>query len=180
MVVILMGVSGTGKTTVGTLLAQTLGASFCDADELHPKANIAKMARGEPLSDQDRWPWLRRVRARIDEAIGHDEALVVACSALKGSYRHMLGADTGNVHLVWLKGTKDVIEARLASRRGHFMQGGLLGSQFAALEAPTPSEALRVDITASPEEIVSQICKWLTAKASGALHTDAPRDLGNE
>ena len=161
MIVILMGVSGTGKTTVGALLAQTLGASFCDSDDLHPAANVAKMTRGEPLGDEDRWPWLERIKARIDEAISHDEALVVACSALKRSYRELLGVDTRNLRLVFLKGTKGVLSQRLASRHGHFMQATLLESQLAALEAPTPDEALIVDIAASPEELVGQICKWL-------------------
>ncbi len=161
MVVILMGVSGTGKTTVGKLLAQLLGASFCDADDLHPAANIAKMTQGEPLSDEDRWPWLRRVRTRIDEATGHDETLILACSALKRSYRQLLCADISNLRLVLLKGKKDVIEERLRSRPDHFMRATLLDSQLAALESPTPDEALIVDVAASTEEIIARICKWL-------------------
>jgi gluconokinase len=156
-----MGVSGTGKTTVGKLLAQSLRASFCDADDLHPSANVDKMTHGEPLSDEDRWPWLQRVKARIDEAIGPGETRVVACSALKRSYRALLSMGTNDLRLVFLKGTKEVLTGRLASRHGHFMQAILLDSQFAALEEPTLDEALIVDIKTSPEEIVAQIRKWL-------------------
>ena len=161
MIVILMGVSGTGKTTVGALLAKAIDASFCDADELHPAFNIAKMVSGEPLNDDDRLPWLQQVKARIDDATNCSESLVVACSALKQRYRRLFRIDEGNPRFVYLHGTKNLVGERLRSRKGHFMQAALLDSQFEALEAPSPDEALTVDITATPNDIVAQICEWL-------------------
>jgi carbohydrate kinase (thermoresistant glucokinase family) len=161
MIVILMGVSGTGKTTVGALLAKAIGASLCDADELHPADNIAKMARREPLTDDDRAPWLQRVKARIDAANRSKESLVVACSALKRSYRRLLRIDEGNPRFVYLHGTQALISERMRARQGHFMQAALLDSQFEALEVPQSDEALAVDIAAPPAEIVAQIGQWL-------------------
>jgi gluconokinase len=161
MIVVLMGVAGTGKTTVGALLAEAIHASFCDADALHPADNIAKMTRGEPLTDNDRWPWLQQVRSRIDAAVGRGESLVLACSALKRSYRRILQVNPSQQRLVYLRGDQATVSERLHSRQGHFMKGSLLDSQFEALEEPSLSEALIIDITAAPVEIVAQIRDWL-------------------
>ncbi|MCC7146771.1 MAG: gluconokinase [Phycisphaeraceae bacterium] len=155
MVILLMGVSGVGKTTVGRLLAERLGCELADADDLHPPANKQKMAAGVPLNDQDRGPWLDRVRAEIDAALRSGAMLVVACSALKEAYRQRLGAKRPGVRLVFLTGPKELIGQRLKARQGHFMPAGLLDSQLADLEEP--GSATRIDVSASPREIVAQI-----------------------
>lgn len=151
-----MGVAGTGKTTVGKLLALELGATFCDADDLHPAANIEKMTRGEPLDDADRWPWLDRVRARIDDALHRREGLVVACSALKQSYRQRLCGDP-RVLLVYLRGSKATILERLRARKNHFMPAALIDSQCETLEEPAAADALVVDISEAPPSLVARI-----------------------
>lgn len=154
MIVMLIGVCGCGKTTVGQALAQALGWPFRDADDFHPFANVAKMQAGTPLTDDDRWPWLDRVAAemrRVEAAHGHG---VFACSALKQSYRDRLAA-AGDVRLVYLAGDYDTIAARLAARRHKYMPATLLGSQFAALEPPV--DALLVDIRAGVEAQVATI-----------------------
>lgn len=154
MIIILMGVCGTGKTTVGELIAKKLGCDFSDADGFHPAANVEKMRAGIPLTDEDRWPWLRTMRSAIDgwQAEGKDH--VVACSALRQVYRDIL-SPKGDVTFVHLKGTPEVIAARLAARKGHYMNPALLGSQLATLEEPT--DAITVDIAKTPEEIADEI-----------------------
>ena len=118
MVILLMGVTGAGKTTVGRLLAAELNWPFYDGDDFHPPANLARMARGEPLADEDRWPWLERLRDLIAGLLARDESAVVACSALKSSYRRALGVDDCSVRLVYLQGDYALIRSRLAQRRG--------------------------------------------------------------
>lgn len=141
-VLVIMGVSGSGKTTVGTLLALRLGWAFKEGDELHPAQNIAKMRAGEPLTDADRAPWLAAVAAWIDRWI-HDGARgVITCSALRRTYRHYLTRGRPQVGFVFLTGTEAVLSARLAARRDHFMPPILLSSQLAALEAPTADETV--------------------------------------
>ena len=154
MIIMLMGVCGCGKTTVGELIAEKLGCGFSDADGFHPAANVEKMRAGIPLTDDDRWPWLRTMRAAIDgwQAEGRDH--VVACSALKQVYRDIL-SPAGDVTFVHLKGSSEVIAARLAARKGHYMNPALLGSQFATLEEPT--DAITVDIAKTPEAIADEI-----------------------
>ena len=136
MVIILMGVSGSGKTTIGQRLAQELGWPFYDGDQLHPQANIAKMRQGMPLTDEDRWPWLQALRAHIATCMQRGVSAVLACSALKQAYREYLIVDETEVKLVYLKGDYDLIHTRLAQRHGHFMPPELLASQFVALEEP--------------------------------------------
>jgi len=156
MVVVLMGVSGSGKTTVGKVLAQQLGWSFVDADDYHPAANIEKMRRGMPLTDGDRRPWLNALRLRVDAACSRGENMILACSALKHAYQDYLERDEpGCVHYVHLKGSEDLIRERLAARKGHFMNPALLHSQFEIMEPP--AEAIEVDITPSPEAIATEI-----------------------
>jgi carbohydrate kinase (thermoresistant glucokinase family) len=142
LVLVVMGVSGSGKTTVGVALARRLGWPFEEGDELHPAANIARMANGQPLTDADRAPWLDAVAAWIENRLDAGGAGVIACSALKRAYRDRLAAGReGQVRFVYLKGGFDLIALRLKGRRGHFMPPSLLASQFADLEAPAPEEA---------------------------------------
>jgi gluconokinase len=143
MIVVLMGVCGSGKTTIGRALAATLQWQFLDADEFHPPANVAKMARGTPLSDDDRWPWFDRIVAELRRHNAEGTQVVVACSALKQAYRDRL-EQGGDVRFAYLKGDAATIEPRLAGRTGHFMPPSLLASQFAALEEPTA--AIVVDV----------------------------------
>jgi gluconokinase len=149
-----MGVAGSGKTTVGRALAAELGWKFYDADDFHPPANVEKMARGVPLDDADRLPWLETLRALVRDCLERGESGVLACSALKAGYRAYLLLD-GRVKLAYLKGNFDLIQKRLASRRGHFMPAAMLESQFAALEEP--EKEFHIDISKTPEEIVRAI-----------------------
>jgi gluconokinase len=149
-----MGVSGSGKTTVGRRLAEELGWRFYDADDFHPPANVAKMAGGIPLNDADRQPWLESLRALIRDCLERGESAVLACSALKASYRDYLLLDA-RVKLVYLKGDPELIRRRLEKRSGHFMRTEMLESQFAALEEP--GQESHVDISATPAEIVRAI-----------------------
>ena len=157
MIVIIFGVSGAGKTTVGKLLARERGWSFIEADDFHPAANIKKMRSGCHLTDEDRWPWLERLRGRITSSLAEKKNTVLACSALKRAYRDRLRA-SDEVKLVFLRGSYALIEKQLRQRRGHFMNPALLKSQFADLEEPEPDEdVLTVDLGRTPEEIVKEI-----------------------
>jgi gluconokinase len=160
VVVVIMGVAGSGKTTVGTALAAALGWQFVDADDQHAPESVAKMTRGEPLTDADRWPWLDRLRAVIDGALARGDqgsGLVLACSALKASYRARLagGAAGGRVRFVHLAGSPDLFRARLTGRAGHFMKPAMLDSQLATLEVP--ADALTVDAALPVAAIVAAI-----------------------
>ena len=160
MIVVLMGVSGSGKTTVGRLLARDLGWTFLDADDYHPAANVEKMRRGVPLNDEDRRPWLEALRRRVDEAWDRGENVVLACSALKHAYQDYLERDVPEaVRYVYLYGSEELIRRRLAARKGHFMNTGLLHSQFETLEPP--EDAIRVDVTPAPEVIAAEIRRRL-------------------
>jgi gluconokinase len=143
MILVVMGVCGCGKTTVGRALAEALDWPFHDADDFHPPANVAKMAAGQPLSDTDRWPWLDRIAAELKRVLASGGHAVLACSALKQAYRDRLQA-AGDVRIVYLKGDEATIAARLADRKHQYMPASLLPSQFAALEEP--ADALIVDI----------------------------------
>lgn len=155
MFVVVMGVSGSGKNTVGELLAERLGCPFYDGDNFHPPANIAKMSAGIPLDDDDRRGWLEALADLIQRGLALDECGVLACSALKQKYRDVLQVDPQRVHFVYLKGTFDLIWARMAARRDHYMKAPMLRSQFAALEEP--AHALTYDITPTPEQIADAI-----------------------
>ncbi len=153
MIVVVMGVTGAGKTTVGLPLARALGCEFLDADDYHPAANVAKMRAGEPLTDDDRQPWLDALNHVLRERAAR--GVVLACSALKASYRDRLLAGLPGARVVYLRGTKALIAARLAARRGHYMDPRLLDSQFAALEEP--AEAIVADVDDAPEAIVAAV-----------------------
>jgi len=162
VIVIIAGVSGSGKTTVGILLADRLGWRFADADDFHPAANVEKMRAGIPLTDDDRWPWLRAIAAWMDERIARGEDAVIACSALKRSYRDQLLDGRPAARMVFLAPDRDVLDRRLAARHGHFFPEQLLGSQFDALEPPGPDErVLTVVPTGDPDATVTSIIALL-------------------
>jgi gluconokinase len=153
-----MGVSGSGKSTIGTILARRLNWDFEDADWFHPPANVEKMHKGAPLTDEDRWPWLNAIAAWIDEARALDGHAVIACSALKRRYRDILMGDRPDVRLVYLKGNEALISRRLATRHEHFMPASLLHSQFEALEEPDDDESpIVVSIEPSPKVIADRV-----------------------
>jgi len=162
MIVIVMGVVGSGKTTIGTLLAAELGWRFADADEFHPQSNVENIRHGIPLSDADRRPWLERLRTEIAHWIATNSNVVLACSALKRSYRHELAVGP-QVRFVYLKGSASLIADRLRSRRGHFADEKILASQFGDLEEP--KEELTVEITGTPQQVVAEIRQKLGLKA---------------
>jgi gluconokinase len=161
-IAVVMGVAGSGKTTVGEALAHRLGWSFQEGDALHPPENIAKMRAGHALDDQDRAPWLAAVAARIDAWRARGEAGIITCSALKRRYRDAIIGDRTRVRLVYLTAPRAVLAERLARRQGHFMPASLLDSQLATLEPPTPDEnAITVSVNSSVERIVEQIAAAL-------------------
>lgn len=162
-----MGVTGCGKTTVGAMLAEACGWDFRDADDFHPAENVAKMKSGAPLSDEDRRPWLARLNAVLLEREREGRSLVLACSALKQAYRERIARGCTTVRLVFLDGDRELIRARLAVRRGHYMNPTLLDSQFAILERPR--EALRLDPALSPADLVRGIVTALAAQAGPDL-----------
>lgn len=160
-VIVIMGVSGSGKTAVGQALAQRLKCPFFDGDDFHPPENVAKMARGIPLDDGDRRPWLKALHDLIDGQLSQNKQAVLACSALKKEYRRILSGGNPGLVFVFLKGDYDLIWRRLSAREDHYMKAGLLQSQFDELEEPSPGEAFSVDINRPPDEIVDIIMEYL-------------------
>jgi gluconokinase len=157
---VIMGVSGSGKSTIAEALAKRLDWRFADGDKFHPASNVAKMSAGQPLTDEDRWPWLQAIADEIDRLCGKGQPVVVACSALKRAYRQVLVHGRDDVRIVFLDGTEALIASRLAARRGHFMPAGLLASQFKTLEPPTADERpVTVSIDATVEAIVDDIIR---------------------
>lgn len=166
--IIVMGVSGSGKSTIGALLAEALGWPFADADGFHPAANIAKMAAGQPLTDADRWPWLDAIAAHIEAARAAAQPVVVACSALRRTYRDRLRAGHGDLVFLHLAGEAGLIGERQAARQGHFMPPSLMASQFATLEDPAgEADAVTVSVVASPQQVVKAALVELAA--AGAI-----------
>ncbi|PXW29242.1 gluconokinase [Paraburkholderia caballeronis] len=164
MILIAMGVSGAGKTRIGELLAERLGCAFTDGDAFHSDANKEKMHRGIPLTDDDRWPWLKTIRAAIEEKQRNHETAVFTCSSLKRSYRDVLRGTDRDVCFVYLKGTFDVLKERLATRTGHFFDPSLLRSQLDTLEEPGSDEAVVVSIELTPEQIVDDALRQVKAR----------------
>ena len=161
-VILVMGVTSSGKSTVGEKLATTLGWTFRDADSFHPPENVAKMSSGQPLNDDDRKPWLAAIAAFIDRCINDNTPAIVTCSALKRSYRSVIIGQRAHVRLVHLVGDKTLIGARMAQRRNHFMPTSLLDSQFATLEPPQADEnPLNIPVDADPASIVNAITAQL-------------------
>lgn len=158
MIVIVMGTTGSGKTTVGRLLAQRMGWEFVDADDFHPPENVEKMKHGIPLTDADREPWLKTLHDKIVEWNAEKRSVVLACSALKQSYRDELRANSA-VKFVYLKGSYQLFSQRVLARKGHFAKQDLLASQFTTLEEPT--DAITVDAAPPPEQIVSEVRRQL-------------------
>ena len=157
MILIAMGVSGAGKSLIGEMLAERLSCSYTDGDAFHSAANKEKMHQGIPLTDDDRWPWLRTIRAAIEEKQRAGETAVFTCSSLKRSYRDVLRGTDTDVRFVYLKGSFEVLHERLKSRTGHFFDPSLLKSQLDTLEAPGPDEAIEVSIELTPEQIVDEV-----------------------
>ncbi len=159
---VVMGVSGSGKTTIARGVAEALGWDLLEGDAFHPPANVEKMSHGVPLTDDDRWPWLRAIAAEIDSQAGQGRSVVVACSALKRIYRDLLLTGRPGGILVYLDGSPELIAARMAARKGHFMPPKLLESQFATLEPPAPDERpVTVSIAPSPDAIVADVVRRL-------------------
>src|SRR5579863_6617887 len=177
VIAVVMGVSGSGKTTVAALLAAALGCQFQEGDDLHPAANVEKMHGGTPLTDADRLPWLRKIAEKIDMWRARGESGVLTCSALKRCYRDIIIGDRPDVTLVYLKGPYDLIRRRMAARHEHFMPVALLDSQFATLQEPTPDEhPIIVDVGSRPAEIAAEIVHQLEERqGSGQRNEPASR-----
>jgi gluconokinase len=162
LIIVLMGVAGSGKSTIGARLSKMLGWTFRDADSFHPPANIEKMTQGIPLDDNDRMPWLAAIAQWIDQQLANGQAGIVSCSALKRAYRQQLIGTRSGVRLVYLKGSRRLIGVRLQARKGHFMPASLLKSQFDALEEPLPEEnAIVVPVAMSPPRVAATIIQQL-------------------
>ncbi|CDY74561.1 Gluconokinase [Caballeronia glathei] len=159
MILIAMGVSGCGKSLIGEMLAERLKCAFTDGDAFHSAANKEKMHKGIPLTDDDRWPWLRTIRAAIEEKQGAKETAVFTCSSLKRSYRDILRAGDRDVTFVFLHGTQELLQKRLSERKGHFFDPSLLQSQLDTLEPPGADEAIEADIAMTPDQIVEKVLK---------------------
>jgi gluconokinase len=170
---VVMGVSGSGKSTIAGKLAERLNWSYEDGDEFHPASNVAKMRAGQPLTDEDRWPWLQAIADEVERVCRAGQHAVIACSALKRAYRDLLVHGRNDVRIIYLAGTQDLIADRLAQRKDHFMPAGLLASQFKTLEPPDASEnPVNVSIDASVDAIVDDIVRQLRLRPPKA---GAPR-----
>ena len=156
-----MGVSGTGKSTIGKLLSDRTGWDFADADDFHPPKNIKKMNRGIPLEDGDRLPWLKKLHEQISQTISENRSGILACSALKSQYRQILRGESDKVVFIYLAGDYDSIQARIQQRQGHFMNPDLLLSQFETLEEP--EDALFIDVCLTPDRIIDEILSRIQA-----------------
>ncbi|MFE5838848.1 gluconokinase [Arthrobacter sp. NPDC056493] len=173
---VVMGVAGSGKSTIAAALSKHLGWACAEADEFHPQANIAKMSQGVPLQDEDRWPWLQEIQKWMTERARSRHSTVLTCSALKRTYRQLLSDAEGRVLFIHLHGEADVLSQRMQGREGHFMPPTLLPSQLATLEPLTAEElaagSLRLDITRSPEELIAEILAALQLPSNRELSSN--------
>jgi gluconokinase len=175
VIVVVMGVSGSGKSTVAALLAAALGCQFQEGDDLHPPENVEKMRGGTPLTDADRIPWLHKIAEEIDGWRARSQCGVLTCSALKRSYRDIIIGDRGDVVLVYLKGSHDLIHRRMAARHEHYMPIALLDSQFATLEEPTPDEhPIILDVGGKPADIAHEIVSLIEDRQHATEGTAPP------
>lgn len=175
VVLVVMGVSGCGKSTVAALVAGRLGWALAEGDDFHPQSNVDKMAAGHPLTDEDRWPWLEKVAGWVEERLDAQENGVVTCSALKRSYRHLLNRRHAGVVFVYLAGSMETIAARLGVRTGHFMPTSLLQSQFGDLQEPTADEpVLRLDVGPPPGKIAERLLEQLALNPSDSPEVPKP------
>ncbi len=178
VIVVVMGVSGSGKSTVAAMLAAALGCQFQEGDDLHPRENVEKMRGGTPLTDADRMPWLRKIAEEIDGWRARAECGVLTCSALKRSYREIIIGDRRDVILVYLKGSRDLIHRRMAARHEHYMPVALLDSQFATLEEPTPEERpITLDVGGKPAEIAHEIVSQIEDRQHVSDGIASPHDI---
>ncbi|VWC71013.1 thermoresistant gluconokinase [Burkholderia lata] len=159
MILIVMGVSGAGKSHIGEMLAKRLSCSYTDGDAFHSAANKAKMRHGTPLIDEDRWPWLQSIRTAIEDKQRTGSTAVFTCSSLKRSYRNALSCGNHDVRFIYLKGSLEVLRARLNDRRGHFFDPSLLENQLDTLEEPAPHEAITIGIELTPDQIVDHVLR---------------------
>ena len=174
VIAIVMGVSGSGKTTVSALLAAALGCQFQEGDDLHPAENVEKMQGGTPLTDADRLPWLRKIAEEIDSWRARGDSGVLTCSALERSYRDIVIGNRPGVTLVYLKGSYDLIRRRMAARHEHFMPVALLDSQFATLQEPTPNEhPITMDVGGRPTEIAAEIMHQLEERQGSGRRNES-------
>ena len=175
VIAVVMGVSGSGKTTVSALLAAALGCQFQEGDDLHPTENVEKMRGGTPLTDADRMPWLHKIAEEIDGWRARGESGVLTCSALKRSYRDIIIGGRPDVTLVYLRGSYDLIRRRMAARHEHFMPVALLDSQFATLQEPTPDEhPIIVDVGRAPAEVATEIVRQLEERHANDSGIESP------
>jgi gluconokinase len=175
VIAVVMGVSGSGKTTVSALLSAALGCQFQEGDDLHPAENVEKMHGGTPLTDEDRMPWLHKIAEEIDSWRARGESGVLTCSALKRSYRDIIIDGRPDVTLVYLRGSYDLIRRRMAARHEHFMPVALLDSQFAALQEPTPDEhPIIVDVGNRPAEVATEIVRQLEERHGNDSGIESP------
>lgn len=166
-VAVVMGVAGSGKTTIARALARREGWRLVEGDDFHPPANVAKMASGTPLTDEDRWPWLRAIADEIDAIRVRGASAVVTCSALRRAYRDILVGGQPGVVLVYLQGPKELISRRLAARKGHFMPPALLDSQFATLEEPGADERpIVISVASPPDEVAAEVSRQLRERGA--------------
>ncbi|WP_322028068.1 gluconokinase [Burkholderia sp. BCC1977] len=163
MILIVMGVSGAGKSHIGEMLAKRLSCNYTDGDAFHSSTNKTKMHQGTPLTDEDRWPWLRSIRTEIENAQRTGNTAVFTCSSLKRSYREVLRRDNPDIRFVYLKGSVEVLRSRLNARCGHFFDSSLLESQLSTLEDPGPQEAIAVNIDLTPDQIVNYVLRDIVA-----------------
>lgn len=167
MIIIIMGVCGSGKSTIGQMLARELSIDFWEGDEFHPAVNREKMSRGDSLTEEDRRPWLEKIRETIDQYLAREAGMIVSCSALTRKSRQILGTDRQEVKLIYLSGSESILTDRMRGRENHFMPVSLLRSQLETLEEPGPGDALIISVDADPDDLIREILSGLRKKETG-------------